>query len=240
MSDFDPNYTPGYVPSTAAGRNPYKEQIEIELLQAQVVETRLHTDEREKGLIFVDRKLEQLAREDPYYHYRGMVDSSGLSVVRQVIDFWQAHREIGPFTLGLTSPGGDVFTGFAIYDAIAGAVDSGLDITVEVQGYAASMASGILQAGKTRTMTAGSWLMIHEASTVRDAVAQVADLRDQLHFLDRIQSQCMSYYIDRSLVTAAQIETETHKRDWWLNAQESLDFGLVDKIINQSKRSPGV
>jgi ATP-dependent Clp protease, protease subunit len=69
-----------------------------------------------------------------------------------------------PITLYINSAGGNVTDGLALHDAIRSLVDSGIEVTIIVQGMAYSMGSVVLQAASAgrRLAFPHSWIMIHE------------------------------------------------------------------------------
>jgi len=125
----------------------------------------------------------------------------------------------------INSPGGDVWDGIAIYNALR---LHPANVTTRVDGMAASIASVIAQAGDRRIMVASSQMMIHNAwgMTVGDH-ADHADMTDILKVQDEVIAQA---YASRSGKTAehfrALMEAET-----WMTAQDAVDQGLADEVL---------
>jgi len=89
----------------------------------------------------------------------------------------------------INSPGGDVFDGIAIYNAIAQRQGP---VTTVVDGLAASAASFIAQAGKNRVVSPGSMMMIHDASGI--CIGNAADMREVAELLDQVSGNLADIY----------------------------------------------
>ncbi len=131
----------------------------------------------------------------------------------------------GDVELHLNTPGGDVFEGVAVYNALK--MHPGR-VTVIVDGLAASIASVVAMAGDVIKMHETSMLMIHEPWTFRAGNAEV--FRNSANLLDKVR--------DNSVVPAykARIADETRIREMmaaetWINAEEALALGIIDEII---------
>lgn len=143
----------------------------------------------------------------------------------------KAAGSITQITLNIDCPGGDCNDGFTIYDALK---NSGAQITVNITGLAASMASVIMLAGNTINIAENGRVMIHRvtggASGNTDDLAAAAAITKQ--FEDRI----VSLYIARTG------QDETAIRDLmkaelgtWFFGQQAIDAGFADAIITGTK-----
>lgn len=136
----------------------------------------------------------------------------------------------GPLTLELSSLGGSVMEGVAIYNALKNyAAQDGNSVNVVVMGVAASIASYIAMAGTKVSMPSNTYLMVHKPLTGQGGNAD--DLRDYAELLDKIETNMVKAYAARSGKTedeiAAMLTAET-----WLTAQEALDAGFIDEILD--------
>lgn len=125
----------------------------------------------------------------------------------------------------INSPGGDVFDGIAIYNALRA---HPARITTRVDGIAASIASVIVQAGDHRVMLSGSQMMIHEAWGL--AIGPAADMREMADLLDRQTANIANIYAERSGGDAAEFR-ERMTDETWLTAEEAVEAELADEVV---------
>lgn len=134
-----------------------------------------------------------------------------------------------PITILMNNPGGDVYHGLAIYDAIK---LSPCRVTVVVRGHAMSMGSIILQAAAERIVGPNSRMMIHYGTDGFHGHSKIFETRaaegkklnawmEQL-YLDRIREKQPKYTLAR-LKKHLAFEV-------FLTAQQSIDLGLADRI----------
>lgn len=127
-------------------------------------------------------------------------------------------------TLHINSPGGDVFDGIAIMNALR---DHPANVTVRVDGIAASIASVIAMAGNTIIMGRNSQMMIHEASGL--TVGDAGDMRQMADLLDKLSDNIASVYADRAGGDVAAWR-ETMRAETWYSADEAVAAGLADEV----------
>lgn len=136
----------------------------------------------------------------------------------------------GDLNVRLNSPGGDVFDGVAIYNALS---DHPGKVTVTVDGLAASAASFIAMAGDTVRMNRASQMMIHDASGL--CIGNAGDMTEMAALLDRVSDTIAGIYADRTGVDVeawrGQMRTET-----WYSAEEAVSAGLADAMTPARKR----
>jgi ATP-dependent Clp endopeptidase proteolytic subunit ClpP len=124
----------------------------------------------------------------------------------------------------INSPGGSVFDGIAIYNALR---NHPAHVTTRVDGIAASIASVIAQAGDTRIMVTGSQMMIHNAWGM--TVGDRQDHTDMAGVLAQQDEVIASIYAARSGKPAdefrALMDAET-----WLTAERAVEAGLADEV----------
>lgn len=128
----------------------------------------------------------------------------------------------------INSPGGAVFDGLAIYTALKA---HPAEITTIVDALAASAASFIAEAGDTVKMTRNATMMIHEARGVTFGHAE--DHRAMADVLDRLSNSVADIY---SAKTGGSIDDwrQAMRDESWYNAQEAIDAGLADEILDYS------
>jgi ATP-dependent Clp endopeptidase proteolytic subunit ClpP len=132
----------------------------------------------------------------------------------------------------INSPGGSVFEGQRIFNALRSMSARGVEVTATVNGLAASMGSVILMAGDKRRMTAGSRIMIHEASTI--AVGDSRSLRKQSDLLEGISAEIAGIYAERTGGDEKEIRKMMYA-ETWMTAEEAKANGFVDVILKDGK-----
>ncbi len=129
----------------------------------------------------------------------------------------------------INSPGGSVFDGVAIYNALKNH-DGG--VTTYIDGLAASIASIIALAGDKIVMADNAMMMIHNPSSF--SWGEASQLRKDADILDQIKETLINTYANKTGkardVIAADMDKET-----WFTAQESLAYGLVTEVTGAMK-----
>lgn len=134
--------------------------------------------------------------------------------------------------VNIHSIGGNVEDALLIYEALCS-----LDAHVETHchGYVASAATIIAQAGGYRTISANALYLVHNATTAIDGNSSQAQRAAEL--LSKTDNRIARIYADRSggaVEDFLELMGRDAGRGEWLTAQEVLDFGLADKIIEMS------
>lgn len=129
----------------------------------------------------------------------------------------------------INSPGGNVFDGIAIMNALRNHKAS---ITVKVDGLAASIASVIAMAGDQIVMSLGSQMMVHNPSGF--AMGDAKTMRELADTLDKSRASIASIYADRAGGTVDAWGTAMDAETWY-TAQEAVDAGLADKVDDSSQ-----
>ena len=124
----------------------------------------------------------------------------------------------------INSPGGDVFAGLAIYNALKG---SGKEIVVKVMGVAASTASLVAMAGDKIIMPKNTFMMIHNPWSF--AAGNADELRDTAATLDKIGASLLATYAARTGMSEDEIKPLLAK-DTWMTADEALASGFATEV----------
>lgn len=136
----------------------------------------------------------------------------------------KAAGETTSVTCSINSGGGFVFEGFAIYNALARHKG---DVTMVVDGLAASMASLICMAGNTIQMPTNSFMMVHNPSGL--VWGEAVDMREMADLLDKLRSPMLATYAARTGNTtediAAMMDATT-----WMNAEDAKAAGFCDQV----------
>ena len=134
-------------------------------------------------------------------------------------------------SLYINSPGGSVTAGMAIYDTMQFIKP---DISTIVMGQACSMGSLLAQAGAAgkRMMLPHARHMIHQPSG--GARGQATDMLIQVNEILAMKKSLTEIYVRHNSVGKTYDELSADmERDYFMSAQEALDYGLVDKIVTK-------
>jgi len=135
--------------------------------------------------------------------------------------------------LHLNSPGGDVFDGFAIYQAL---LDHPAQVTSRVDALAASAASIIAMAGQRIVMGRTAMMMIHDAWGL--AIGNAADMRDMANRLDKISNTIAGVYAERA-GGPVEFWRQAMLEESWYNADEAVQAGLADEVARRATGDQG-
>jgi ATP-dependent Clp endopeptidase proteolytic subunit ClpP len=136
----------------------------------------------------------------------------------------QLSKLRGPLDVHISSAGGMVDQGLAIYNALASYPGP---VTTYNDGLAASVASVIMQAGSKRVASPVSALMIHDAWGA--AQGNAADMEQMRSALDKNSDIIARAYANRAGGTVEQWR-QVMKATAWYDADEALEAGLIDEI----------
>lgn len=134
--------------------------------------------------------------------------------------------DVNDFHLHINSPGGEIFDGFTIYNAIK---QHKAKVTVYVDGLAASAASFIAQAGDEVIMARHAEMMIHDG--IGFAFGNEADMRKTADVLGGLSNTIADIYAQRAGHSPAYWR-DLMREELWMNGTEAVDFGLADKVLN--------
>lgn len=187
-----------------------------------------------QALLGAKRPVNGLSPRGGWYDIQNKSDSStevtiyeeiggfGVTAADFVRDFSAIKSK--EITLRVSSPGGSVFDGIPIYNAIG---RHPATVTAYIDGLAASAASFIVMAADKVVMSPHSQMMIHEASGL--VIGPAGDMRQMADFLDKASDNIAGIYSERAGGTVedwrALMVAET-----WFSDQEAVDAGLADSI----------
>ncbi len=152
---------------------------------------------------------------------------------RQIADAIENKTGV-PLTIKINSVGGDVFEGFALYNAIK--LHEG-PTTAIVEGLAASAASLFAMAADVVVMRPASMMMVHNPHTV--AAGESKDLRQSADVLDKVRDIMVQRYKtktgqpEESLIEMLDAET-------WLTPEEAVELGFADKVDYSEEQVGGL
>ena len=138
-----------------------------------------------------------------------------------------------PILFIINSPGGSIDAGFAIWDQTK-MISS--PIYTIVSGLAASMGSilSLCASPGKRFATPNSRIMIHQPSISGPIQGQATDLHIQAEEIKKTKNVLVDLYVKHTGKTREEIE-KALDRDTWMNPEEALKFGLLDKVIASYK-----
>jgi len=129
----------------------------------------------------------------------------------------------GPMEVHLNTPGGEVFDGIAIYNALK---QRG-NVTIIVDSLAASIGSVIACAGNPTIVAKNSQIMIHDGFGM--TVGNAADMREMADLLDRASDNIASIYAEKTGKPVQQWR-DAMKKETWFSADEAVSEGLADHV----------
>jgi ATP-dependent Clp protease protease subunit len=160
----------------------------------------------------------------------GAVDSALAQKVMQQLVLLDQDDPKSRITVLLNSPGGEVFSGFAIYDTMR--FISAPVVTV-VTGLAASMGSIIaLAADKGRRYSLPNAKFLIHQPLMTGYQGRATDLEIQANEILKDRERIIQIYADKTGRKAEDIAVDID-RDKWLTAAQAKDYGLIDHIVTK-------
>lgn len=144
---------------------------------------------------------------------------------KQFVSDLQALGEVKHINLHINSPGGSIFEGIAIFNALKYHPAS---ITVHIDGVAASMASVIAMVGNPVIMPANSFMMIHKPWAVAGGDAD--DMRDFAELLDKTEAVLIPAYAAKTGLTR-EVIAGMLKEETWMDGTQCVSLGFADQLI---------
>jgi ATP-dependent protease ClpP protease subunit len=130
----------------------------------------------------------------------------------------------------VNSPGGSVFEGIAIANALR---SHPANVTVQVDGIAASIASVIAMAGDRIEMAPNTMMMIHDASGV--CLGNASDMEEMAELLDLISDNIADAYASRAGGTRDEWRARMRAETWYL-PEDAVTAGLADEATQTPKQ----
>ena len=162
------------------------------------------------------------------------IDDVVSSLIISQLLFLEAEDLEKDIFIYINSPGGIVTSGLAIYDTIQYIKP---DVVTTCMGQAASMGALLLAAGTKgkRYALPNSRIMIHQP--LGGAEGQASDIQIAANEILRTRESLNKILADATGKSLKQIEKDTD-RNYFMSAQESLDYGIIDKVLD-SRASSG-
>lgn len=131
----------------------------------------------------------------------------------------------GPISVWINSPGGDVFAAAQIYNML---MDYPADVTVMIDGLAASAASVIAMAGTKVQMSPVGMMMIHNPATI--AIGDSEEMKKAIKMLDEVKESIMNAYEIKTGLARDKI-SKLMDAESWFNAKKAVELGFADEIM---------
>ena len=153
-------------------------------------------------------------------------DTTASLVVAQLL-YLEAQDPDKDIQFYINSPGGSVTAGMAIYDTMQYIK---CDVATICVGMAASMGAFLLSAGTKgkRMALPNAEIMIHQPSA--GTQGQITDMAIHLKRLQVIKER-MNRIMAENTGNTVEVVTEACERDNFMSAQEALEFGLIDRVL---------
>lgn len=173
---------------------------------------------------------DRLYRERIIFLGRGVNDALANQIIAIML-YLDSEDPSKPIYLYINSPGGSVTAGLAIYDTMKHIKSEVVTICV---GLAASMGAFLLSAGTKgkRLALPHSRIMIHQPLGGIQGRRQATDIDIEAKEIIRIKHQLNELMAAHTGQSIEKIEKDTD-RDYFMSAQEALEYGLIDKVIEE-------
>lgn len=139
----------------------------------------------------------------------------------------------GDITVWINSPGGDVFAAAQIYNML---MDYKGNVTVKIDGLAASAASVIAMAGTEVQMSPVAMMMIHNPATI--AIGDSSEMKKAIDMLDEVKESIMNAYEIKTGLSRSRI-SHLMDAESWFNAKKAVELGFADKLLFLKRNQKG-
>jgi ATP-dependent Clp protease, protease subunit len=162
-------------------------------------------------------------------------DQIANSIVAQLL-FLESEDPDKEISIYINSPGGSVTAGLAIYDTIQ---HIRCDVSTICVGQASSMGAVLLCAGtKGRRLTLpNSRILIHQPMIMGGIGGQATDIDIQAREIIKMRERLNQLLCDHTGQARERIERDTD-RDYFMSAQEALEYGIVDQVLQRRPPTP--
>ena len=158
------------------------------------------------------------------------IDDQVANVVVAQLLYLNSLSQSQQIDMYIQSPGGSVYGGLAIYDAMQ--MISAPVSTVAV-GFSGSMGTALLTSGAKGKRYALAHATVHQHPTSGGAKGYTEDVRIATHAQERLQTQLFHIMGKNSGHTWQEIET-LFQRDKFMNAVEAKSYGFVDEVLGDT------
>jgi len=136
----------------------------------------------------------------------------------------------GDITIFINSPGGDCIAASQIYTML---MEYKGNVTVKIDGLAASAASVVAMAGTNVLMAPTALMMIHNPMSI--AIGDSEEMRRAQDMLDEVKESIINAYNIKTSQPRAKI-SNWMDAETWMNANKAIEWGFVDGILEDAKQ----
>lgn len=160
------------------------------------------------------------------------IDDDVANIIQAQLLFLASNDSSSDISLYLNTPGGVVSSGLGIYDTMQ-IIEP--DVATICTGMAASMGSVLLCAGAPgkRSALKHARVMIHQP--LGGAQGQASDILIAAQEIEKIKKELYTIISEHSGQPLERIYADGD-RDFWLNSQEALEYGMIDEILTKKTR----
>ena len=134
----------------------------------------------------------------------------------------------GDITVWINSPGGDCVAAAQIYNML---MDYKGNVTVKIDGIAASAASVIAMAGTKVCVSPVSMMMIHNPATI--AFGDTAEMQKAIVMLDEVKESIINAYEIKTGLSRAKL-SHLMDAETWMDAHSAVEMGFADEVMKRS------
>lgn len=169
-----------------------------------------------------------------YFEIKAVGEDSATIYLFDYVGDWDADAkyfrdalnsigDVANIDLRINSPGGSVYEGLAIFNLLKA---HPAQITVYIDGLAASMASYIAMVGDLIVMPENTMMMIHNPRTL--AFGESKDMEKTKEILEKAKSAMIGAYMDKTGLSEEEI-SQVMDEETWLTGLEAVDMGFADE-----------
>lgn len=135
----------------------------------------------------------------------------------------------GPVTIWINSPGGDCIAASQIYTML---MEYPGEVTIKIDGLAASAASVIAMAGSKVLMAPTAMMMIHNPMT--NAFGDHVEMQKAIEMLEEVKESIINAYEIKTSLSRAKL-SRLMDEETWMNAYKAIELGFADALLEDKK-----
>ncbi len=143
----------------------------------------------------------------------------------------ELHAGSGPITIWINSPGGDCIAASQIYSML---MDYRGEVTVKIDGIAASAASVIAMAGTKVLMAPTALMMIHNPATI--AFGDHEEMQKAIDMLNEVKESIINAYELKTRLSRSKL-SRLMDEETWMNAKKAIELGFADGMLEDGKKA---